>query len=618
MILACIVVLLSATAGYIYYLNEEATLKENIGNELSAIAEMKTTLLTRWYHEEIADAALIAHDIDDENFRGCLKDGNAEDCQRLERTITSIKSQHGYSDLLFASSDGLEVPLLGFSEPPPDSMAAACVRRAIQTSSVIVSGFKSLPGHETFHIDFIAPMATLDAAGGLALLLRVEPVSILVEILRPQALSDHVLTTTFVHMHDGDASIVSEFADGSQKLWLSELSNIDTTLIPVRAMNGYRGIIEGQDLAGHEVVAYIAGIDGTPWCIIVKTDRSAAFEDLIFEVWLIAIFVLLIIGITISGLAFIYSYRQRNTYRELWKAEEEFRITLYSIADAVITTDESGAIRYLNTSAEALMGCEERLARGMALDTLLALHLESTGEKIEDPVSKTLRERKPLELSNGVVVQHTDGRQIPVMISASVLLAEAGRIAGVVLVLRDQTEARVRQRLLEESERKYRSLFDATAEAIALYDVVVDGNSELVDLQQVESNRMFGVFFRLQEEAAPDPKNQFLPDSLRTTLLPLCRKVLASSVPIISDLYIESIDRHCIITVYSPEKHRIAVVYHDITNRKKAEEALQLKMAELERFHRLTVDRELQMIELKAEINALLEERGGVGKYRIV
>lgn len=55
----------------------------------------------------------------------------------------------------------------------------------------------------------------------------------------------------------------------------------------------------------------------------------------------------------------------------------------------------------------------------------------------------------------------------------------------------------------------------------------------------------------------------------------------------------------------------------NVTERKQAEEKLHQKMNELERFNLLTVDREMRMIELKKEINALLKAAGQPEKYRI-
>jgi DNA-binding NtrC family response regulator len=52
--------------------------------------------------------------------------------------------------------------------------------------------------------------------------------------------------------------------------------------------------------------------------------------------------------------------------------------------------------------------------------------------------------------------------------------------------------------------------------------------------------------------------------------------------------------------------------------RKRSEEELKQKYEELERFSRVTVDREVRMIELKQEVNALLKAAGQPEKYRIV
>jgi len=59
-------------------------------------------------------------------------------------------------------------------------------------------------------------------------------------------------------------------------------------------------------------------------------------------------------------------------------------------------------------------------------------------------------------------------------------------------------------------------------------------------------------------------------------------------------------------------------IARDVTEQKRAEVELQKKIEELQRFHNLTVDRELTMIELKKEVNALLIESGKEAKYRIV
>jgi PAS domain S-box-containing protein len=68
---------------------------------------------------------------------------------------------------------------------------------------------------------------------------------------------------------------------------------------------------------------------------------------------------------------------------------------------------------------------------------------------------------------------------------------------------------------------------------------------------------------------------------------------------------------------YIDDLSKVIVSMVDVTARKQAEEDLLKKMDELQRFQRLTVGRELKMIELKQEVNDLLVKMGQPAKYRI-
>jgi PAS domain S-box-containing protein len=60
------------------------------------------------------------------------------------------------------------------------------------------------------------------------------------------------------------------------------------------------------------------------------------------------------------------------------------------------------------------------------------------------------------------------------------------------------------------------------------------------------------------------------------------------------------------------------VTFRDITERKKVEAEVKEYVADLERFNRLVIGREERMIQLKEEINGLMEKLGGEKKYKIV
>ncbi len=61
----------------------------------------------------------------------------------------------------------------------------------------------------------------------------------------------------------------------------------------------------------------------------------------------------------------------------------------------------------------------------------------------------------------------------------------------------------------------------------------------------------------------------------------------------------------------------IICISRDITDRKRTEDALRKNLAESQEFHRLTVGRELAMIDLKAEVNDLRKQLGMESKYQV-
>jgi PAS domain S-box-containing protein len=131
------------------------------------------------------------------------------------------------------------------------------------------------------------------------------------------------------------------------------------------------------------------------------------------------------------------------------RANEQRRIlqvTLSSIGDAVITTDNGGRITYLNPVAESLTGWLQRDALGQALDTVFRIVNEETRQPVSNPAERALREGVIVGLANHTVLVRRDGSELPIDDSAAPITDEAGHVAGCVLIFRDVTEQRRLQR----------------------------------------------------------------------------------------------------------------------------------------------------------------------------
>jgi PAS domain S-box-containing protein len=150
-------------------------------------------------------------------------------------------------------------------------------------------------------------------------------------------------------------------------------------------------------------------------------------------------------------LAVIREVTERVRAQEALASEKErLAVTLASIGDGVIATDAHGRVTLLNRVAERLTGWETREAMGRPLDEVFRIVNEQTREPCENPVDKVLRSGQIVGLANHTALIARDGVERVIADSGAPIRDARSRIIGVVLVFRDQTEAR---RMEEEATR---------------------------------------------------------------------------------------------------------------------------------------------------------------------
>ena len=127
--------------------------------------------------------------------------------------------------------------------------------------------------------------------------------------------------------------------------------------------------------------------------------------------------------------------------------------TLRSIGDAVLATDTSGRVVFLNEVAANLTGCSSNAARGRPLDEIFAIFNEVTHEPTEDPVGKVIRSGSIVGLANHTVLRRPDGTEVAIDDSAAPIRNAQGELIGVVLVFRDVTQQREMDAALRNAEK---------------------------------------------------------------------------------------------------------------------------------------------------------------------
>jgi len=198
------------------------------------------------------------------------------------------------------------------------------------------------------------------------------------------------------------------------------------------------------------------------------------------------------------------------------------------------------------------------------------------------------------------------------------VLDAAGNVSGIVGVIRDITERKKTDMELTANEKRYRSLFQSVGDYALVLEfqqeempIIVDANDAAFAKHGYTRQEMIGKPISFLDTELSKNKIGERVEALKKN--GIARFEVEHACKDGSTFLAETVTR----IVEHQDKSVFYSIERDITERKKAEDALREHTQKLERFNKMAVGRELQMIELKKEINALLVRLGESAKYTI-
>ena len=154
----------------------------------------------------------------------------------------------------------------------------------------------------------------------------------------------------------------------------------------------------------------------------------------------------------------------------LSESEQRWATTLASIGDAVIATDTSGKIKFMNIVAEKLTGWTLSEASGKPVQDVFRIINEFTRITVDDPVSKVLEKGTIVGLANHTLLLRKDGTEVAIDDSGAPIRDKVGKVTGVVLIFRDIAERRKAEETLKMSEHRFRSLAENAPDVIMRFN----------------------------------------------------------------------------------------------------------------------------------------------------
>ncbi len=125
---------------------------------------------------------------------------------------------------------------------------------------------------------------------------------------------------------------------------------------------------------------------------------------------------------------------------------------------------------------------------------------------------------------------------------------------------------------LENSESKYRTIFQSMHEGFALLEIIYDQNGKLQDYHIIEINPSLEAITGFDKEIAIYKTLHDLLPHMNNDNIEMVNNVALTGEPVKFESYSKDFYKHLMVSVYKPEQDRIAVMLSDIGQKRLAEE----------------------------------------------
>jgi PAS domain S-box-containing protein len=263
---------------------------------------------------------------------------------------------------------------------------------------------------------------------------------------------------------------------------------------------------------------------------------------------------------------------RKRMEQALRESEEKLRIMFESMRDAVVLTDLNGLVIEVNDATVRMHGYnskEDIIGRNG-----LELVAEKDHPKVINGAMKQSKGETPGDMAEYHTLVRADGTEFESESSRTMLRDADGKPIGFIAVERDISERRRMEQAVQESEARFRELFENMSSGVAVYEAV-DGGKDFVFKDFNAAGEKIGKVKK--EELIGKRVLDVYPGMEEFGLLGVLRKVWKSGKPARLPASYYKDDRRegwRDNYVYRLPSGEVIAVYDDITERKKAEDAL--------------------------------------------
>jgi|GEM_PF-76625 len=262
---------------------------------------------------------------------------------------------------------------------------------------------------------------------------------------------------------------------------------------------------------------------------------------------------------------------RKQAETELQKSKDNLRAILDATKESIYVFDTNGVIVNANETAASRLNLSLKDIVGNHFGKFIPKELVPTRWEYILKVFKTGEQSKYEDQRNDYIFEHNF---FPIF--------ENGNVNYVVSFSRDITRQKQANEAILNSERKLSEIYASMSEGLAVHDLIYDQSGKVTDYKITEVNPAYAEITGIRRNEVIGRKATEVYSVEHAPYLDFYSEVESTGKSASFETYFQPMNKHFSISVFSPRKGSFVTVFKDMTDRKKAEEELEVYRKHLE------------------------------------
>jgi len=314
-------------AGYLNYESGKKIIKEDIQDELSAIADLKIAQIVNWRKERISDAGMMAGSpvMISKIRKFMVSPGTPGLREEILSWMVASKKQNLDSSVSIADTEGV-VRLSTENDDTLGPHGKRTLDEAIHTGKLLFSDFHTGSTLKDIHLDLAAPLIIAEGRNTLpigVLFFRIDPKVFLYPLIQSWPTKSKTAETLLVRREGNDVLFLNELRHKKDTALSLRLPISKEQLPAAMAARGQEGTFKGIDYRGVPVLAVIRAVPDSPWFMIAKDDLEGLYAPVRQLTLVISISVIALIIAAGTGVGYWLRQQRAIYFKQQYEAEIE-------------------------------------------------------------------------------------------------------------------------------------------------------------------------------------------------------------------------------------------------------------------------------------------------------